>query len=220
MIKYIISLILILILVALIVVGIVNYNSRYSDTPDKESFSFLNQFPYELQDNSTMKYNFAFRMLASLFGAVFASFGIYLFYFRDIYLYKSLAEYISGIIFIVVGIAMYLSFVLTIKNYKVHLINTSILFSFTMINYIIVGIYILTDISHTYSNGLAYMLFVFAILMLLSLIFAPLKRWAYLEKEDKDGTIHYFRKKLSILPFMEWVFIVSNVLLVILLTLF
>lgn len=220
MIKYIISLVLILILVSLIIVGVLNYNSRYSSTPDKDSFSFLNQFPYELQANETMKYNLVFRVLASLFGACFAAFGMYVFYFKDITMYKGLAEYFSGAFFIVLGISMYLTFVLSINNYKLHLANTSIMFSFTMINYVVVGIYIITDIRNTYSNGLGYLLFVVAICLLASLIFTPLKRWAYLEKEEKDGTVHYYRKKLSILPFMEWIFIISNVLLVVLLTLF
>ena len=61
MIKYIISLIVILLAIGVVVLGIVNYNSRYSELPNKDSFSFLNQFPYEMQDNETMKYNLPFK---------------------------------------------------------------------------------------------------------------------------------------------------------------
>ena len=42
----------------------------------------------------------------------------------------------------------------------------------------------------------------------------------YLEKEEKDGTVRYYRKRISILPIMEWIFLLSNVLLIILLTIF
>ena len=53
----------------MIFVGIANYNSRYSDLPQKDGYSFLNQFPYELQNNETMKYSSIFRVIAALFGA-------------------------------------------------------------------------------------------------------------------------------------------------------
>ena len=42
MIKYIISLIIILFAIGVVILGIVNYNSRYSELPNKDSFSFLN----------------------------------------------------------------------------------------------------------------------------------------------------------------------------------
>ena len=42
----------------------------------------------------------------------------------------------------------------------------------------------------------------------------------YLEKEEKDGTVKYYRKRISILPFMEWIFLSANVLLIIILTIF
>ena len=65
MIKILIGSLFTALVIILIVLGLVNYNSRYSDTPDKDKFSFLNQFPYELQDNPTMKYNLIFKIFAS-----------------------------------------------------------------------------------------------------------------------------------------------------------
>ena len=62
MIKILIGSLFTALVIILIVLGLVNYNSRYSDTPDKDKFSFLNQFPYELQDNPTMKYNLIFKI--------------------------------------------------------------------------------------------------------------------------------------------------------------
>ena len=46
------------------------------------------------------------------------------------------------------------------------------------------------------------------------------ERLVYLEKEEVDGRITYHRKRISILPFMEWIFILVNVLLVVLLMIF
>ena len=72
----------------------------------------------------------------------------------------------------------------------------------------------------TYNEILAIVLFVIAGILLLTLIISPLKKWMYLEKKEENGIITYHRKKLSILPFMEWVFLGADLLLVILLALF
>ena len=210
MIKYIISLIIILFAIGVVVLGIVNYNSRYSELPNKDSFSFLNQFPYEMQDNETMKYNLPFKLLTALFGASYAVFGMYLFFFSNAY----------GSIFIILGISIFCNFVISLKNYRQHLFNISLLFALTVINYIYLGFFILLGVRPLYNTALAYVLFVLGASLLASLIFTPLKRWMYLEKEEKDGTVKYYRKRISILPFMEWIFLSANVLLIIILTIF
>ena len=46
MIKLIICGLLIALAVIIVILGLVNYSTRYSDTPDKDNFSFLNQFFY------------------------------------------------------------------------------------------------------------------------------------------------------------------------------
>ncbi|CDC45632.1 unknown [Firmicutes bacterium CAG:449] len=220
MIKYIISLIIILFAIGVVVLGIVNYNSRYSELPNKDSFSFLNQFPYEMQDNETMKYNLPFKLLTALFGASYAVFGMYLFFFSNAYGYRSFHEYILGSIFIILGISIFCNFVISLKNYRQHLFNISLLFALTVINYIYLGFFILLGVRPLYNTALAYVLFVLGASLLASLIFTPLKRWMYLEKEEKDGTVKYYRKRISILPFMEWIFLSANVLLIIILTIF
>lgn len=214
MIKLIIGLVVVVLSILLIVLGLVNYNTRYSDTPDKDNFSFLNQFPYEMQDNPTMKYSLWFKILASLLGAGYASFGMYLFYFVNPYDYKSLAEIILGIIFIINGITIFSLFAISLKNYRLHLISTSSLFAFTVCNYVLFGYYILMEANDRYPVATSYVLFVFGAALLASLIFTPLKRWMYLEKEEKDGTVRYYRKKICILPLMEWIFLLSDILLV------
>ena len=52
--KLIFALICIVLLIAVIVFGVFNYNSRKTEDFNKESFSFLNQFPYEMQNDNTM----------------------------------------------------------------------------------------------------------------------------------------------------------------------
>ena len=80
--------------------------------------------------------------------------------------------------------------------------------------------HILIESNNQFPIALSYVLFVIAAGLLASLIFTPLKKWMYLEKEEKDGTVRYYRKRISILPIMEWIFLLSNVLLIILLTIF
>lgn len=218
MIKLIICGLLIALAVIIVILGLVNYSTRYSDTPDKDNFSFLNQFPYELQDNPTMKYNLYFKIVASLFGAAFATFGMYIFFFADPYAGKTITEIILGIIFIILGIILFGEFSITLKNYRLHLITTSSLFAFTVCNFLLYGYYILAEAELLYSSVLAYILFALAAILLASLIFTPLKKWMYLEKEEKDGSIHYYRKRISILPLMEWIFILANILMVFLIT--
>ena len=220
MIKYIVSLIFIFLSVCIVILGIMNYNSRYSDTPDKEPFSFLNQFPYELQDNPTMKYNFLFRIIAALLGGSYICFGCYLFWFKDMYGLKNIHDYILGVLMTVNGIAIFSEFVITLKAYRKHLMFTSLLFSLTVMIYAYLGFYVLIDARKLHPQILAYIVLILAAALLASLIFTPLKRWMYLEKEEEDGRITYHRKRLSILPFMEWIFLASNVLLIILLTIF
>ena len=220
MIKILIGSLFTALVIILIVLCLVNYNSRYSDTPDKDKFSFLNQFPYELQDNPTMKYNLIFKIFASLVGASYAVFGMYLFFFVDPYAFKSITEIILGIIFIIIGVNIFFEFNITLKNYKLHLITSSSLFALTVCNYALFGYYILIESNNQFPIALSYVLFVIAAGLLASLIFTPLKKWMYLEKEEKDGTVRYYRKRISILPIMEWIFLLSNVLLIILLTIF
>ena len=153
-------------------------------------------------------------------GACYAVFGMYLFFFVDPYAFKSLTEVILGIIFIVIGLNIFFEFSITLKNYKMHLISSSSLFALTVCNYALFGYYILIEKSNQFPIALSYVLFVVAAGLLASLIFTPLKRWMYLEKEEKDGTVRYYRKRISILPIMEWIFLLSNVLLIILLTIF
>lgn len=205
--------------IVLIIVGIINYNSRKSEEINKDSFSFLNQFPYEMQNNETMKYTFIFKIIASLFGGLFAVYGFYLFVMDIPTVSKILPGYISTVLFLIVGLSIYMQFVISLKYYRIHLLVSALSFGLTVINYVTCGIYILTE-AHTYSSVLAYFLFVIALALLIVLIVTPLKRWMYLEKEEKDGTTRYYRKKISILPFMEWLFILSNVILVVLLGVF
>ncbi len=215
--KIVMSFLVLFLFVILITIGVSNYNTRTVLDDDKQSFSFLNQFPYEMQDNVTMKLNFLVRVIASLFGAFVACYGFYFFLIDGSY-HKTLPEYISSCLFLIIGISIFLQFVISLKNYNLHLICSSLCFSFTVINYVICGIFILNE--DRYSNALAYILFVVAFVLLVLLLVTPLKRWGYLEKEEVDGTVRYYRKKLSILPFMEWIFILSNVLLILMLGIF
>ena len=205
----------------MVFVGIGNYNSRYSDLPQKDGYSFLNQFPYELQNNETMKYSTVFRVIAALFGASFIVFGVYLFMFKDMYnTVKIMHDYVLGTLFIVDGVAMFSIFTLTLRKYRQHLIMTSTLFASTITLFAYLGFFVFVDPREIYHLSLGIISFIVAAALLATLLITPLKKWMYLEKEEVDGRITYHRKRISILPFMEWIFILVNVLLVILLMIF
>jgi len=221
MIKYILALLFILMFVVMLIVGMGNYNSRYSDLPQKDSYSFLNQFPYELQNNETMKYSAIFRIIAALFGAAFAVFGVYLFIFKDMYsTVKIMHDYVLGILFVICGVSIFSIFTLSLKKYRQHLIMTSILFASTITLFAYLGFFVFVDPRELYHLSLGIICFIIAAALLTSLFVTPLKKWMYLEKEEVDGRITYHRKRISILPLMEWIFIFVNVLLVILLMVF
>ncbi len=220
MIKFILLLVVVLFALASVIIGIVNFNSRYSNTPDKYSYSFFNQFPYEMQDDTSMKYSWLLKLMVTLFSLSYALFGIYSFWLDGLDGYKPISDYMISVIFILIAFSIISEFFITLKNYKLHLIASSILFSGTCALYIYIGLYVLLSFKNNYHTSLAYLLLVLGGVMLVSLFIAPLRRWIYLEKEDKNGEVVYHRKKFSILPFMEWAFMAMDIVLVILLAIF
>ena len=69
-----------------------------------------------------MKYNLLFKIIASLVGACYAVFGMYLFFFVDPYAFKSITEVILGIIFIVIGLNIFFEFSIKVR----YIIKTTI----------------------------------------------------------------------------------------------
>ncbi len=220
MISLILMLITVVLAITVVVFGLYNYQSQFVNPLDKENFNFLNEFPYEMQDNEKMKHNSIFRILVSLYSSSFLVFGLNEFFFLSIEGSKSVHDYIIGSIFVVTAIATLCLFMLDLTKYKQHLFITSVIFTLTVILYVYCGLFVYIDFRHTYNEILAIVLFVIAGILLLTLIISPLKKWMYLEKKEENGIITYHRKKLSILPFMEWVFLGADLLLVILLALF
>jgi len=221
MIKFILFLLLVLFGGLTIAVGLVNYKYRQGENRDIENFSFLNQFPYEMQGENDMKYSLLVRLFATLFSLTFAVFGLMTFWLHDTGEYKPFSDYFISVIFLLLACSFISEFIITLKNYKIHLLSSSVVFGGTVVSYIFIGVYLLLrPDSEMFHASLAYVLLIIGAVLLLSLIIAPLKRWMYLEKEEKNGVITYHRKHLSILPFMEWIFIFANIVLVALLTFF
>lgn len=206
--------------IGLIALGLFNYNSQFENNVERESYSFLNMFPYELQDKPKMKYSLFFRFVVVLFSISIIVFAFLEFFFLNIDGFKTIHDYLIGSLLSLLGITIIGIFHLDLTKYKFHLLSTSLLFTLTFILYVYVGLFTFIDPRSTYNEALGYILFIIAGCILLTLIFSPLKRWMYLEKKEENGQITYHRKHLSILPFMEWIFLGLDVLLIILIALF
>lgn len=220
MIRFIISLLICLLSVLTLICGLINYNSRNTKDDEKESFSFLNQFPYEMQGDESMRYNAIVKILSTLVALGVATFGVIVFWLNGVGGYKPISDYVISILFCFVAFAIVSEFNITLANYKFHLFSTATLFAGSTSLYIYVGLFSILDFRKMFYSALSYILLSIGAIMLLSLFVVPLKRWMYLEKEEKNGEITYHRKRLSILPFMEWLFIFFDVLLIVLITIF
>ena len=167
-----------------------------------------------------MKYSLFFRFVVVLFSISIIVFAFLEFFFLNIDGFKTIHDYLIGSLLSLLGITIIGIFHLDLTKYKFHLLSTSLLFTLTFILYVYVGLFTFIDPRSTYNEVLGYILFIIAGCILLTLIFSPLKRWMYLEKKEENGQITYHRKHLSILPFMEWIFLGLDVLLIILIALF
>ena len=206
-------------LILVVVFGFINYKSQFNENEDEvESYSFLNCFPYEMQDNPKMKYSLIFRLAASLLGASIAVFGIYQFLIEFIYKGILIHNIILALLFIINGLSIFLLNVLTMKNYKAHLVFASLLFVLTILLNFYLGYFVIIDLYEMYHEVYIYIFFIIGVTLLISIFVTPLKKWMYLAKVEKDGEISYKRKRIAILPIMEWIFIFVNILLCIIIS--
>ena len=199
--------------ISLIVFGLLNYASINNGEYQNEKFSFLNQFPYELTSNDTSKYQLLVKLLAAIFGGSFAVFGIYQFIGLNMYGAKIVNDYVLGVIYILIGVSIFLEFVWTLKDYKKHIITSASMFSLTIGLCFYLGYFVIVDPRLTFHSSLIYICFGLGLILLVTLIVLPFKKWMYLEKKEEDGSISYQRKKVAILPFTEWMFILINIII-------
>ena len=212
MMKYVFFIIMIIILIIFLLVSLNNFSFGKGNINSKEKYSFLNQFPFELCDESKSSAPLFTKVLAALFGASFSIFGAYTFFSLNMYNAKIMQDYVMGALLLITGIVIFLLFVWDLKDYVKHLIVTSILFVITAINYIYFGLFVLMDPRELFHPALIYICFTIGILIVLCLLILPFKNWMYLEKDDKDGIIKYHRQKVSLLPLSEWIGILLNLI--------
>ena len=160
------------------------------------------------------------KLVAALFGGSFAVFGIYQFIGLNMYGAKIFNDYALGIIYILIGITIFLEFAWTLKDYKKHIINSASLFALTIALCFYLGYFVIVDPRLTFHSSLIYVSFGIGLVLLITLIVLPFKKWMYLEKKEEDGSISYQRKKVAILPFTEWIFIIVNVIICLIISLY
>ncbi len=187
-----------------ILFGTLNYKMTY-----QKKYSFLQNFPYEFNDNIRMKLRPLMIILYGTFIAVLASFYIYVFKDLGYTIYK--IEIALGAL---VSLLTLVLFMVRILTDQIHVILSSIYFAMSTIHTAFLGYANLVFNIYVINDALPYLLFALCLIQLI-LIFNPkLKKWMNLETDENGMEI---RPKIFILAFTEWLFLFINVLQVILL---
>lgn len=198
--------------ISTMIVGRINYKQN-----KQEKYSYLNQFPYELQNNSLMKYNFYYRFTLSLFFSSLMVLALFTFLFSGIIF----LEKVFAIILVLNSLFTYLMMTTDMKNYKVHVLASVMVFTLTIASYLFMSYLQFRHPDNNFYQPLIYVCLVIGII-LICLVFLPyLKKWMYLKKnKDANGNEVFSRGKVFFLSLIEWIFILSEVLFYILITIF
>lgn len=154
-------------------------------------------FPYELRTkNNTLNILPMIFLILSI--GLTSYFSLALLYFeRENLICRSfsLSLLINGIF--LVGV-----FVLDMSDYKVHIIQTSLLYVMTFVNYVLFSYWVFRDGQNTYPLWVGIVCIIISFIILLSMFCKPLINWYKLKKNEKGD--EFSRGKVFILAFIEW----------------
>lgn len=212
MINIILLIICLLGFISSMIVGRINYKQN-----KQEKYSYLNQFPYELQNNSLMKYNFYYRFTLSLFFSSLMVLALFTFLFSGIIF----LEKVFAIILVLNSLFTYLMMTTDMKNYKVHVLASAMVFTLTIASYLFMSYLQFRHPDNNFYQPLIYVCLVIGIILICLVLLPYLKKWMYLKKnKDANGNEVFSRGKVFFLSLIEWIFILSEVLFYILITIF
>lgn len=190
------NLVLLLILILLFSGFITSSLFLYKQEQEKK-YSFLKMFPYELRTkNNTLNILPMIFLILSI--GLTSYFSLALLYFeRENLICRSfsLSLLINGIF--LVGV-----FVLDMSDYKVHIIQTSLLYVMTFVNYVLFSYWVFRDGQNTYPLWVGIVCIIISFIILLSMFCKPLINWYKLKKNEKGD--EFSRGKVFILAFIEW----------------
>ncbi len=197
-------------IVAIVVMLIFAINSYR--LKQNHNYSFRNQFPFELTQGVGANNNIYIHILVLFFTISTVIFGFY----RIAY---PLADF-SGLTFLIswtaTSFVIYLIFITKFASVKRHLLVSSLLFILTIINGVMMGLYLQRSPALIQSPVPSIISYGLAFIALLLAVNPKLSRWSMMDKyEQQDGTIIVLRPKLFVLALTEWVLILLNILIMI-----
>ena len=178
---------------------------------DREPFSFLRYFPYELYGDSRGVYLLFARIGEGIALLAEASLPLLLFVKYGFSLAGSAPSYLIGMnvaIFLFALTYLFLT-IIPASQEKAHLSLFFLSAAFSTLSFTMEGLFLVILIRGTSAKEGLYVaagiLFLLALLSILLPFHPKLKRWAELESvSEKDGTVSYRRPHLFILAFQEW----------------
>lgn len=200
------SLLVALVALSLMIIFAIN-SYRYKQ---KQAYSFLNQFPFELTQGAGQNNHLYIHILVLLFSLASVFFGFYRIQYP-------LADF-SGLSFLLswsaTSFVIYLVFIVKFTSVKRHLLISSLLFILTILNGLMMGLYLQRSPELILQQAHPIISYALALIALLLAVNPKLSHWSFMDKiEQQDGTIIVLRPKVFILALTEWALIIINILI-------
>lgn len=177
----------------------------------RRNYSVLNEFPFELTQGVGVNFVPYIHALVLMFTVSFILFGFYLIEYLSFF-----AGTMLLVSWTMTGFLIYLIFIIKFTSVKRHLLVSSALLIFTLINGVMHGLYL--QFSPIFTNEYIFPIisYILAFLTLLLALNPKLGKWSYADKiEQQDGTIIVLRPRIYVLAATEWALVLINILLMV-----
>lgn len=199
-------------LLTLLLLALIIYQGRFFVRMNqKRSFSFLNEFPYEMTQQLPSKMYLPFLIVGGLFSLSYMILGFMLFPFPDVTM--NLLLLISWAL---TGVFMFALFIIDMKLIKVHLLLDTLFIGTSILNHVLLGTLFLLTPYGTYAIGYVLASYLLALFPLALALNPKLKQWAKMEEQmDSTMEVVFVRPKYFVLAYTEWLLILSNIVFII-----
>ncbi len=177
-----------------ILFGRKNYQSYY-----QEKYSFLNHFPYEMNDRYQMKINNYFRLVAVIMGV--SSIFLQITLLGDFAIISHIMPLVIGSL---ASLFLMTLFFVTMRRVEAHMFIMTMATSFSILSFISLAYFIYA--TPLYIKGkMVYIVLALALAMIEGgMVFSPtIRKWYRLEKKDAEDET-YQRPRIISLASLEW----------------
>lgn len=186
---------------------LVIYSNRAIEREERNSF--LNSFPYLYYQNMPMSMRLFLYILLGV-GVVMLGLGESFFFSAITFSSYQLA---LAILFPIASLCLYLSNILSLNYYKMHLITSILGFFFFASACLLTGLVTFvsgTGINMYYNRAITIVIGVIGLLCFLSLLNPKLANWAKMQKTEVNGKVVYIRPKVNFYALYEWIYLSLN----------